>query len=200
MRKCILVFLLCSLTSFFAHAQKIFSAGITGGVARHSARIADIDKEAHLDYYAGFTCNVKLPVGFSIQPAVVFTRQSAYFTENTIFKTNSIEVPVSFQWGPDLLLFRPFVEVTPFVGFDLYSEGEILVDNVVVSDPAYRKELLRGEYGVGVGGGIDIWKFRVTARYTLNLDKIPRDGVRFDLLEHIGDNFSGWSLGLSMFF
>ena len=30
-----------------------------------------------------------------------------------------LEVPVSFQWGPDLLLFRPFLDVSPYVGYAL---------------------------------------------------------------------------------
>ena len=79
-----------------------------------------------------------------------------------------VELPVSFQWGPDLLIFRPFVDVTPFVGHLLHNNVDTIIDGHLYGSAQGRSGRQTIEYGVGVGGGIDIWKLRLIARYNWN--------------------------------
>ena len=75
-----------------------------------------------------------------------------------------LELPVSVQWGPDLLLFRPFVDVTPFIGYAVNSK--VGVEDYIHTDwDGYMNKL---SYGLGLGGGIEVWRLQFTCRYNWN--------------------------------
>ena len=202
MRKFILLLVLCSFSSFLANAQKQFSIGLTAGVSQHTGKTYKSEFKDPTGFYAGVTGNFDLPVGFSLQPSVLYVLKQARFTEVTEYQTNSIEVPVSLQWGPDLLLFRPFVDITPFVGLDMVKYNRIMNgDNVVQKNTHHHEDnSLPFEFGVGVGGGIDIWKLRIVARYNWNLDSLYKDDEFATIFGSKDNKFRGWSVGLSVFF
>lgn len=199
MKRLVLVVVAMTLFAFQASAQ--FSAGIIGGLNFCEARFADVNNGAPVRYHVGLTGNVDLSSGFSIQPAVTFVTKEAFFKEQLDVTMKYIEVPVSFQWGPDLLLFRPFVDVTPFVGCLLTSSVTTVIND---TDYASGKKLEGRqifEYGCGVGGGIDIWKFRIVARYNWNLGSAFVKDYAGDIGKiNLNDHFKGLSLSLSLFF
>ena len=81
---------------------------------------------------------------------------------------NSVEVPVNIQWGPDLLIARPFIFASPFLGVNLgtkFSKETTLADTI-------NKNLHRLEYGLGIGVGVNVWKLQVTGKYNWNFGKI----------------------------
>ena len=46
---------------------------------------------------------------------------------------NYVEVPVNIQWGPDLLIARPFVFASPFIGYNLknrFSKETTLAETI----------------------------------------------------------------------
>ena len=96
-----------------------------------------------------------------------------------------IDLNASFQWGPDLILFRPYVEVCPFAGYGVNGWGDL--------KNMWKKDGNRWEYGVGLGGGLQIWRFQVNARYNWNFGPLY-SGVRDDF------NFGGMTLSLSFIF
>lgn len=105
-------------------------------------------------YHAGLTYQYKFHNGFAIQPSLMYHCKDAR-VEN--LQTGYLELPVGVQWGPDLILFRPYVEVAPMVG-------------VAVTSGIDKSMLNRLEYGVGVGGGIEIWHLQLSARYNWDLN------------------------------
>ena len=124
-----------------ANANAITKFGVFGGATFPSVKT--IQKGAQTGVILGAACQLDLPLGFAIQPSLMY---------NSV-KFDSIEVPVSFQWGPDLLIFRPFLEVAPYVGYKL-------------SD-------IKGlGYGIGLGGGLEVWRFQATCRYNWNLEDV----------------------------
>lgn len=199
MKKSILLIITILLFAFQASAQ--FSAGVLAGAMFSTPKFADISMKNPAKVYAGLTCNVDLPSGFSIQPAVTFVSKEAYFRENLKATMQAIEIPLSFQWGPDLLIFRPFIDVTPFVGVKLKTHLDTHVaDGLDVNKPLNPDgEIL--EYGLGLGGGIDVWKLRFTARYNWNMgplfksERLPEGSI----LEFAKDNYKGLTLSLSIF-
>ena len=98
-----------------------------------------------------------------------------------------LEVPVSLQWGPDLLLFRPFLDVTPFVGYGLNNRFSIS-GMETVKNSWDGSSVNRWEYGVGVGIGLEIWKFQVIGRYNWNF------GSLLDFSKDLGDGGFGPAL------
>jgi len=151
------------LLSIAASAQGRF--GVLGGVTLSSAPklpdYANVDtyKTAAL-YHAGFTYQYKFTLGFSVQPSVLYqvkgTKVANASGAYDLLREGAVEVPVALQWGPDLLLFRPYVEVVPFVGININSSEGLVPEKF--------------ESGVGLGGGIEIWKVQVSARYNWNFN------------------------------
>ena len=141
----VLLTLLLLCASFVVNAQSGF--GIKFGVTFPTADVKNKDMGNPTDYHVGVTYNQDLSAGFSFQPSFAFN------SSGTGSKSGSIRLAASLQWGPDLLLFRPFVDVSPFVA---YKFG-----NVADSE--------RWRYGLGIGGGVDIWRFQLSCRYNWNL-------------------------------
>ncbi len=167
--KRIIIPILVSIVSIFfvqdVSAQSSF--GITGGINFSSTTIRETNLAMRTGYHAGITYRARLPLGFSIQPTLLYNVKAAALEvenyEQVDLSTGYIELPISLQWGPDLLLFRPFLDVTPFVGygvdFKLESEGQNTVEN-------WKQTLMnRLEYGLSLGVGIEIWRFQVIGRY-----------------------------------
>jgi len=96
-------------------------------------------------YHLGLTYNRKMSWGFAIQPSLLYTAKGA----KDLGRFDCIELPVSLQWGLDLLLIRPYIELVPFVGCCL--------------NPGYGFE-----GGAGVGLGMDFLHFQLSARYSWN--------------------------------
>jgi hypothetical protein len=164
-----------------------------------SGKWKELDVKASSVWNAGLTLLIDLPVGFSLQPALQYHQKGAGFNGEEIDNQGFIELPVSLQWGPDLLVFRPFVDVTPYIGYALPEKSEVedLMSALSAKD--------RFEYGVGIGGGINVWKLQVIARYNWNFGSIYNwEGIKNhfpDLKEGIdNENFSGVTLGLSFLF
>lgn len=110
-------------------------------------------------YHAGLTYQYKFPLGFAIQPSVMYQAKGSgsrkKVGENPL-RISSVEIPVSLQWGPDLILFRPYVEVVPYMGFNVLHENTPMTT-------------MAG--GLGLGGGLEIWHFQIAARF--NWDFAP---------------------------
>jgi hypothetical protein len=118
------------------------------------------------------------------------------------FSMGYLELMPSLQWGPDLLLFRPFLDVSPFVGYGINTK--------VKSDftkGALQDSLNRLEYGVGVGVGLDVWRLQLIARYNWNFggliaakngDGLFNDAVIKDALK--GADYSGFTLTAAILF
>lgn len=198
MKKLFLIAVAMVCFSYQAAAQ--FSAGITGGLNLLHFKEHRVGSKNTPGFTAGLTCNIDLPYGFTIQPSATFASKKSNLTEVSEFTMNYLEVPVSFQWGPDLLIFRPFVDVTPFFGVMLNNnvttygnEGQV----VATSWTRDGRQIV--EYGVGVGGGIDIWKLRFIARYNWNFGQVFNK-KNIGSPGFTGDHFAGLTLGVSMFF
>ena len=182
MRKWILAEAFFLMSLCFGERLSAGNFGILGGANFHTYRLADTGTETLTRWHAGVAYKLSLPLGFQIQPALMYSVKEAVTHAAPVdLSVGYLELLASLQWGVDLILFRPFVEVSPFVGYGLngwgsfrniWSEGK---DNL--------------EYGVGLGGGLQIWRLQVNARYNWNFGKALS-----------GADFSGVTLSLAYFF
>ena len=162
--------------------------GILGGANFRTYNPVDAGKKTLTQWHAGLIYKVGLPLGFQLQPALLYNVKSAATSNAPAdLSIGCLELMTSLQWGVDLILFRPFVEVSPFVGYGLNGWGDL--SNMWAEDGG------RLEYGVGLGGGLQIWRFQINARYNWNFGKIlPAESmVR-------GADLSGVTLSLAYFF
>jgi hypothetical protein len=185
------------LASFSASAKGF---GVTAGMNFNSAKIKDLKMDSQAGWNVGLTYAFNLPLGFSIQPSLVYSQKGALVMDalTEVKQTvGSVNLPVSVQWGPDLLVARPFVDVTPYVGYSLFNKakGEILDD--IKGGNAF-------EYGLGVGAGLNVWKIQAIVRYNWNFGVLGSlkdfTGINIKDLNAENPTYGGISVHLAFFF
>ncbi len=192
-------------------SAQIAKFGVTGGMNFNTAKFTEVDVKAKTGWNAGVTCLLDLPLGFSIQPSLVYSQKNANITTYVSQNMGYLELPVSVQWGPDLLVLRPFLDVTPYVGYAIANKTQIKADIAgLVSAEAESKDWegkQRFEYGVGVGGGINVWKLQVVARYCWNFGSLYENETWNDIKDTLKEelnmdskNFGGVTLSVAFFF
>lgn len=208
---------LAGLTS--AYAQKGF--GVKVGANLPSADLKNLEDTKPAGFQLGVAYNLDLPFGLSIQPALQYNlKQSALgidpedtgssvvdqIKDNATMESVSVgylELMASVQWGIDLLVARPFLDVSPFVGYALNGNfGDVA-------------ELWKGDgvnkldYGLALGAGLDLWKFQAVVRYSWNFGNLMKatdalDGNlkdKYGLYKDIkGAKASGVTVTLAYFF
>lgn len=208
-----LILIAAALMAFSVTAAAQMNFGVTAGMNFNSAKIGDVKMDARAGWNVGATVQFDLPLGFSLQPSLVYMQKAAGYEtpelssallENLkaqfVQTVGSLVLPVSVQWGPDLLVARPFVDVTPYIGYSL--------SNRLKSDVVGIKEVIKGgnglDYGIGLGAGVNVWKLQAIVRYNWNFGvlgsyedfaDIDSSGVKFD-----DETFGGITVNLAFFF
>ena len=180
--------------------------GVIGGVTFSTSRISDLNRASMTQWHGGFTYKLDLPLGFSLQPSLIYNAKGAKMKgQDFNIRMSYLELPVSLQWGPDLLVFRPFLDVTPYIGYAIGNR----MSAAGVEEEGRNKwaGLNRFEYGIGLGIGLEIWRFQVIGRYNWNLgplsnaDAAMQGGfVPFINSAFSQSNFGGFTLSLAILF
>lgn len=158
--------------------------GIIGGATFSQTSLKELNPKNPANFHVGMTYQAMLGLGFSLQPSLIYNVREFQVPMDggtpVQLGPGFIELPVAIQWGLDLLLLRPFVELAPYVGYAVNSyknEGAELIN--------------RFQYGAGVGGGIEVWKFQISCRYNWNFSNLFRTDSYSDAkLQYRGVNLS----------
>jgi hypothetical protein len=151
-----------------------------------------------LGYSAGITWQWNLPMGFAIQPDLLYHVKASRLSEinEEAFGLGYVELPVNIQWGlrfADKNL-RLFAQASPFVGYAVTQTGT--VDR---SGMDKWTDINRFSYGAGLGVGIQLWALQVTAQYTWNLGQLAK--FRDTSLSDFNDkNFGGYVITAALMF
>lgn len=143
-------------------------------------------------FHAGIGYQVRVPlIGLAIQPELLYSQKS--FEEvggiNTYnYSLNYMEVPINIQWGINLLLLRPFVFASPYVSYAVSKSGEF--ENYSWDN------LNRLDYGVGLGAGVEIWKFQISGKYNWSMKEFDNNGE----LGFGEAKFNGFQLSVALMF
>ena len=185
--------------------------GVTAGLNFNSTTVKDVQTDARAGWSAGVTYQVRLPLGLSLQPSLMYMQQSggvslsnSGLVDASLIQTvGSLVLPVSVQWGPDLIVARPFVDVTPYVGYALLNKVKSSVAGVVDGDSTVKGEQTL-DYGVGIGAGINVWRLQAVVRYNWNFGAMGnlKDFTKIDLgdLKTENQTFGGISVNVAFFF
>jgi len=167
--KRLLILAVFTIVSFSAYAQ----FGVKFGLNFNSMKDvhvtnADATVSAKTGINAGILYRLRLPMGFAIQPELLYISKNSEVkvkSENSTDTYNTrmdyLQLPVNIQLGVDLVLLRPFIQLSPYIGYALSKGGEF-------SDVRW-DNFDRFSYGIGLGAGIDIWKFQFGCRYCWDL-------------------------------
>ncbi len=186
-----------------AHAQFGVIAGLTS--SKVNATEAVKDAKNIVLYHAGLTYKFDLGAGFAIQPSAIYQVKGAKIasigeTTGDQLKTGYVEIPLSIQWGPDLMAFRPYAFAEPFIGYQIatYNKGATFSD---VSSDIMNKL----EYGFGLGGGLEIASHvQLSVQWFKNLGTMINDDkgkTGAEWWSHVkGKNYQGIKFSLAILF
>ena len=209
MKKLLVVFAALLLTSAAVSAKGGF--GVTAGFNTNAAKLNDVSLDSRYGWNAGITYQLNLPLGFSVQPALLYTQKSGAvaitglgilneLVSGSVYQSvGSLSVPVSVQWGPDLIVARPFLDVTPYVGYALTNKLKA-VDPDIEGVTEGKKGL---DYGIGLGAGINVWRLQAVVRYNWSFGTMGNLNEFFnvDYAEAIKNTvYGGISVNVAYFF
>lgn len=213
MRKIIIsiltIFLLCGV-SFSADARGGFL--VKGGLGYTSVDLSGVKAaENYTNFHFGVGFNAPLPLGLAIQPELVYKHNKiddlgvANIAE-VDWEVGYLQLPVNIQWGIDLIALRPYIFVSPFIGYNLVNDvdvdAKILSKEVDLSD-VFEKNMNKFEYGVGLGAGVEVWKLQVAAKYVWNfgdLTNFDKNTVVDDLKGLNLENAGGFEVSVGIVF
>ena len=171
--------ILLLVTAFMLLSVQGFSQfGIKGGLNFNSLEdinlkgVKDFDIGNSTGFNVGILYKTKIPlIGLTIQPELIYSQtNSSINTEiagwsnlNGDLKIGTLMLPVGLQWGIDLMLFRPFIQAVPYIGYTVNTQNKITNLNWNVD---------KFKYGIGLGAGLDIWKLQISGRYNWDLGDV----------------------------
>jgi len=133
-----------------------------------SVSVSDM-KRGRSGWQIGVGYQTETGSGFSFQPELLYKVTGYRLTDDTDIRLGYLEVPLNVQWGPDLVIARPFIFAGPYVGVkvtnSLKSRGGDIPDDVI-------QNLKRAEFGIGVGLGVNIYRFQIAGKYNWNFGAI----------------------------
>ena len=159
--------------------------GVKGGLTLSTMNGASNPKEnkSMVLYEAGILYKADLGAGFAIQPGLAYQVKGATLKQSNDVqsKTGFVELSLGAQWGPDLLAFRPYVFVEPFIGYGVTGNENLTVSGTSISVENINKALQENaknklEYGVGAGLGLEIASHvQLSCQLFRNFGKLYKD-------------------------
>lgn len=184
--KKLIVAIAAMVVAVSAWAQAGIVVGMTSSETDFKAAAASA-KEVTL-FHAGVAFKVPLPLGFAIQPAILYNMKGASYsgptdeekTATLDYKTGFLEVPVQAQWGLNIAdVVRPYVFAEPFVGYAITNEEKFSNYTGPESKDQWDSVKNKLEYGFGLGFGIELFNnLQVSVRKFWNMGTLySEDGA-----------------------
>lgn len=202
MKKILTLIVALVATATVAHAQFGIIGGLNFSNAKfeNASQFADAAKNATL-FHAGVAWKMDLPLGFALQPELTYQVKGAklesFSTQELKYKNGYIELGAGVQWGPDLIIARPYVFAEPFIGYLVNP------DKTISNASDVTKKL---EYGIGLGAGVEVFKhIQVSVQWFRNLGNVVdtnADKITGSDWQKIKDlkTYQGVRLSLGIFF
>lgn len=203
MKKLIIAACAALLASATAHAQFGVVAGATSTSTNLKDAYDDIAKtQSVTQYHAGVVYKLNLPFGIFVQPGVQYNMKGQALSSQILnekvdinTKTGYLKVPVQLGLQCNLGPVAAFAFVEPYAGFAVTTETTAKVQdatkqaifetaasaagvklNTTNDDTDKWDGRERLTYGVGIGGGVLIFKhIGVSAKYVWDMGKLFND-------------------------
>ncbi len=173
-----------------ASAQGIIIKGGLNTSHYASEQIGD-----NMAWTAGIAYQTYSRAGFSLQPELIYKVNGASLDDAVMLRMNYLELPVNIQWGIDLLIAKPFLFVSPFVGCNL---SNLITPDGYVTRETLDKAISTLDYGVGAGIGLNFWRLQLTAKYNWMLGNVADWGCISPDLSGLDINMATFELSLGI--
>lgn len=212
MKKLISIVTVAVLTMALSANADARRFGIKAGVNVSNINLENVESMGALGYQAGLSWQFDLPLGFAIQPDILYHVKATKFEEiESQLGFGYVEIPVNIQWGLRFAdrKIRVFAQASPFVGYAVSQVGEtesILGDyegalegaGVNTAEIDKWANVNRFSYGAGLGAGVQFGFFQLTAQYNWNFGSSLK-GETFETLFN-KSNFGGYTVSLAFMF
>ena len=148
-----------------AHAQFGIIAGLNYSGTKYTPKTL-IDEAKNITlFHFGVGYKLDLPFSLVLQPEITYqmkgARLEAAGAQPLDYKNGYLEAGVGIQWGPDLLIARPFLVAQPYIGYMVYPDSSL-------------KDITSGtnklETGIGLGVGVEALNhFQLSVMWFRNL-------------------------------
>jgi len=161
-------------TKYTVSDQLVYRYGVVAGqnVATITSNRSD-SQDVMTGLMAGLAAQVIWPKGFVFQPEVLFSKKGCMFADiGLTYAIDYVEVPIKAMYRLHISHVQPFVFAAPYAAyaFRLTQDGNVLND-----DDYYTNQIKKFDYGIGVGGGFDVWKIQIAFKYSWGFAKIIDD-------------------------
>lgn len=162
-------------TSSFSQSRFGIKGGLNFASASNISSNINETWNSKSGYQFGVALQLRVPlIGLAIQPELLY---STVESVDPALPTNSIKLdyltlPINFELGVDMLIFRPFIVASPFISYAI-QKGARLEDQPW-------DDINRFDYGIGLGAGIDLWKLQIMGKYNWGLGKLQAAGHEWD--------------------
>ena len=167
--------------------------GIKAGVNVTDLDTENVEAIGALGYQAGLSWQFDLPLGFAIQPDILYHVHATKIDQvESQLEQGYVKVPVNIQWGLRLAdrKIRVFGQASPYASYAVKMEGP---DGPVALD-----DVNRLTYGAGLGAGIQLGFLQLTAQYNWAFGN-DVEGKDFDTLFN-KSNHNGYTVSLAFMF
>ncbi len=177
--------------SALAEGGFLIKAGLTSSNMDLNRDVATVVSEVFSDSFFSNITSYNLGIGyrtgswnnFKLQPELIYNVRGTRIDDLTQWKMAYLELPLNIQWGIDLIILRPYLQVAPFVGYDFKNTTSDTVAGNTLGD--ITTEANRFEYGVSLGGGLDLLnRIQLSVTYNWNFGEVAN-------LEAYKDQISG---------
>lgn len=212
--------------------------GVVGGVTFTGTDVNTKDLWANAQnitqYHVGVAYRVDLGI-LAFQPTLTYEVKGASLdqtvaniqvggqnlqqaTQDFETKTGFIELGLGVQAGVDLMMFKPFVEVSPFIGYGITGQENYNITAAGIANGTTTNEDVNAaltdvknklEVGFGLGAGVLVMDhIQLKVQYFMNLGKLYDEGKidANDKLTTIKEsykdikNYNGIKISLGLFF
>ena len=181
------------LALIFAAAPKASAQfGVKAGI--YTSHFSDVKKDDfklkdNVGFQAGVLYKMHVTPGFVVQPELLYVEKRATLVNPDAagatynrreMNLSYMQLPVSLQYGPNLVVARPFVQVVPYLSYAMGKSADV----------GNWRDINRVAGGIGLGAGVDVWKLQFNVRYNWDITKIG-DGEKTDgtTREAMGQNW-----------
>jgi len=220
MKKLLTLLAVLFASATMAHAQFGIIGGINiSGTQINTDNIWENAKNVTM-YHVGVAYQFDLALGFTVQPTLTYDVKGANLSTVSSLgdvkmdtKSGYLELGAALQWGPDLIVARPFVMVQPFIGYQVTASDSSSANalNLVTLtsadyDAAINNAKNKLEYGVGIGAGVEFLKrLQLTVQYFKNMGGLYNNDGSSDakaIWESVKDiqSYNGVKVTLGIFF
>ncbi len=186
MKQFLAVITLVVLLAGASQAQVGF--GITGGVNFATAGGSDVPSsvKSYTGYAAGVYADISIPLLFTIEPQVLYTRKgfsdqelfdfgSGPVTVNATFHYDYIEVPVLIKYTLPVPVVNPALFAGPSVGFLMSAKLNVDASGVGSAESDMKSLTPSTDFGLVFGASANILIVNVSARYTMGLTSLDKE-------------------------